>query len=245
VEDRPPPQGERLQKILARAGLGSRRTVEEMIGRGRVRVNGERAILGRRVNPDKDVVEVDGSVVPLRTALRHLLLNKPIGVVSTAADPEGRATVLDFVDVAERVWPVGRLDVDSEGAILLTNDGELTFRLTHPSYEVPKRYLVEAKGSLTHADVRRLRGGIELEDGPTASAGVVVVDQLATSTLVEIVIHEGRNRQVRRMFEAVGHPVVRLARTAVGPVRLGRLKPGTVRRLTLEEVRELYRAVGL
>jgi 23S rRNA pseudouridine2605 synthase len=216
-----------------------------MIAGGRVRINGERAILGRRVDPAKDVVEVDGSAVPLRATLRYLLLNKPIGVVSSALDPEGRPTVLDYVDVAERVWPVGRLDVDTEGALLITNDGELTFRLTHPSYEVPKRYLVEAKGLLKGADIRRLRAGIELEDGPTAPAEVVVIDQLAKSTLVEVQIHEGRNRQVRRMFEAAGHPVTRLARIAVGPVRLGRLKPGTARRLTLEEVRALYRAVGL
>lgn len=239
------PDGERLQKVLARAGIGSRRAVEELIAGGRVRVNGERVALGRRVDITKDVVEVDGSRVPLEATLRYLLANKPLGVVSTADDPEGRTTVLDLVEIAERVWPVGRLDIDTEGAILLTNDGELTFRLTHPSYEIPKTYLADARGAVKERDVRRLRRGIELDDGPTAPADVEIVDRLGGSTLVRVVIHEGRNRQVRRMFDAIGHPVARLARTAIGPVTLGRLKPGTARRLTLDEVRALYRAVGL
>lgn len=238
-------EGERLQKVLARAGLGSRRAIEDLISRGRIKVNGATAVLGRRIDPAKDIVEVDGSRVPLDVSLRYYLLNKPVGVVSTAADPEGRETVLDFIETGERLWPVGRLDIDTEGAIIVTNDGELTFRLSHPSYEVPKTYLVEAKGSVKETDIKRLRAGLDLDDGPSAPAEADIVDRLPGSTLVQLVLHEGRKRQVRRMFEVLEHPVVRLARTSVGPVRLGRLKPGTARRLTVEEVRALYRAVGM
>lgn len=238
-------EGERLQKVLARAGVGSRRAVEGLISAGRVRVNGERAVLGRRVDPSKDEVEVDGSRVPLDARLRYYLLNKPEGVVSTADDPEGRDTVLDFVETTERIWPVGRLDIDTEGLIVLTNDGELTYRLTHPSYEVPRTYLVQARGSVKDGVIRKLIGGVDLDDGPTAPAEVSLVDRLQGSTLLEVTIREGRNRQVRRMFETVGHPVVRLARTALGPVRLGRLKPGQLRRLSPQEIRDLYRACGL
>ena len=239
------PDGDRLQKVLARAGLGSRRAVERLIEQGRVTVNGERAHLGRRVVPAKDVVEVDGSVVPVDARLRHYLANKPEGVVSTARDPEGRETVMDLVDVPDRVWPVGRLDIDTEGAILLTNDGDLTHRLTHPSFGVPRTYLAEVAGGLRERDLRALRSGVVLDDGPTAPATVRLVDRVAASALVEITLTEGRNRQVRRMFEAVGHPVVRLARVAIGPVRLGRLRVGGVRRLSPGEVRALYRACGL
>lgn len=236
---------ERIQKVLARAGVGSRRHVEDLVAAGRVRVNGTRAQLGARVDPSNDVVEVDGSRVPLAPGLVHYLANKPVGVVSTADDPEGRPTVVDLVDPSLRVWPVGRLDVDTEGAILLTNDGELTHRLTHPRYGVPKTYLAEVRGGVRHRAVVRLARGVELDDGPTAPAEVAVVDRLGPTTLVEITLREGRNRQVRRMLEAVGHPVVRLARTAIGPVGLGRLKPGALRRLSPEEVRALYRAAGL
>jgi len=235
-------EGERLQKVLARAGIGSRRVVEEMIEAGRIRVNGERARLGRRIDADNDVVEVDGSVVPLAGDLTYYLLNKPAGVVSTAADPEGRPTVLDMVDVEHRVWPVGRLDIETEGAILLTNDGELTLRLTHPRYEVPRTYLVEAQGTVGHRAVRALTRGVELEDGMTAPAEVSVVERLPGGTLLEMTIREGRNRQVRRMMEAVGHPVRRLVRVAIAQLRLGHLRPGSFRRLSPEEVRALYRA---
>ncbi len=239
------PEGERLQKVLAKAGVGSRRAVEEMIAKGRIKVNGTKAILGKRVDPTKDVVEVDGSRVPLGADLRYYMLNKPEGVVSTADDPEGRPTVMDYLEVPDRLWPVGRLDIDTEGLIILTNDGELTHHLTHPSFEVPRTYLAEVKGSVKERTLRTLARGVDLEDGTTAPAGVDLLDRMAGSALIEITIHEGRNRQVRRMFEAVGHPVARLARTAVGPVRLGRLKPGDLRRLSPEEVRSLYRACGL
>lgn len=237
--------GERLQKVLARAGLGSRRAVEEMIAAGRIRVNGERAELGRRVEPSKDIVEVDGSRVPLDTDLVYYLMNKPVGIVTTASDPEGRPTVLDLMDPGIRVWSVGRLDVDTEGALVMTNDGELTQALTHPSRGVAKTYLAEVGGAVKERTLRRLARGVELEDGRTAPAAVDLVERMPSGCLVEISVTEGRNRQIRRMFEAVGHPVRRLARIGIGPVRLGRLKPGTVRRLSPVEVQSLFKAAGL
>ncbi|HYO61754.1 MAG TPA: pseudouridine synthase [Actinomycetota bacterium] len=238
-------EGERLQKVLAHAGLGSRRAMEELIAAGRVKVNGRRAKLGARVDPDKDEVEVDGSRVPLEQHLVHYMLNKPVGVVSTVSDPEGRPTVLELVDLPGRIWPVGRLDTDSEGLLVVTNDGELTHRLTHPRYEVPKTYLAEVKGTAGSRAIKQLIAGVELEDGMTKRAKVSSVESTPGGTLLEITITEGRNRQVRRMCEAVGHPVKRLVRTTLGPLHLGRLKPGTFRKLSLEEVRALYRACGL
>jgi 23S rRNA pseudouridine2605 synthase len=237
--------GERLQKVLARAGLGSRRTVEALIAEGRVAVNGEVAQLGRRIDPDNDVVEVDGSTVPLAVGLVHLLLNKPAGVVTTAHDPEGRPTVYDFVDRRERVWPVGRLDRDTSGALLLTNDGPLTQRLTHPRYEVPKTYLAEVVGAVGRGALRRLERGVALEDGSATARAARLVERRSGTSLVEVTLTEGRNREVRRMLEAVGHPVRRLVRVAIGPLMLGRLKEGTLRRLSLTEIRDLYRACGL
>ncbi len=238
-------EGERLQKVLAHAGLGSRRAMEELIAAGRVKVNGRRAQLGARVDPENDQVEVDGSRVPLQQELLHYMLNKPVGVVSTASDPEGRQTVLDLLDLPARVWPVGRLDTDSEGLLVVTNDGELTHRLTHPRYEVPKTYLAEVKGTAGSRAIKQLIAGVELEDGMTKRAKVSLLEATRGGTLLEITITEGRNRQVRRMCEAVGHPVKRLVRTTLGPLQLGRLKPGTFRKLSLEEVRALYRACGL
>ena len=238
-------QGERLQKVLARAGLGSRRSVEELIAQGRVAVNGGTARLGQRVNVAKDSVEVDGSRVPLQVDLVHYLLNKPAGVVTTAADPEGRPTVLDLVDVPARVWPAGRLDVDSEGALLLTNDGELSYRLTHPSFAIPKTYVAHVAGGVGERALRALARGVELDDGPARATRVAVLERGRGATLVEVTISEGRNRQVRRMFEAVDHRVVRLVRTELGTLKLGHLKPGAVRRLSPAEVRSLYRATGM
>jgi len=239
------PTGERIQKVLARAGVASRRAVEEMIVRGRIRVNGERVALGRRIDASKDIVEVDGSRVPLSTDLAYYLVNKPVGVVTTAHDEEGRETVMDLLEVEVRVYPVGRLDMDSEGAVLLTNDGELAQRLTHPSFGVPKTYLVEASGSVKEKSLRALARGVELDDGVTAPAEVRLVEKNPNGTLVEMSITEGRNRQIRRMFDAVGHPVRRLVRTAIGPLMLGRLKPATYRKLRPDEVMSLYRAAGL
>lgn len=236
---------ERIQKVLARAGVASRRGADDMVAAGRVRVNGRRARVGQRIDPTKDIVEVDGYLVPVDPALVHYLLNKPRGVLTTASDPEGRTTVLDIVDLDRRVWAVGRLDIDTEGALILTNDGSLTQALTHPSKGVPKSYLAEVSGTVTARALRQLRRGVHLEDGPTRPATVGVDDRSGPTTLVEITISEGRNRQVRRMLEAVGHPVVRLARTAIGPVTLGRLKPGAFRRLSGTEVAALYRAAEL
>jgi 23S rRNA pseudouridine2605 synthase len=235
-------RGERLQKVLAAGGLGSRRSVERLISEGRVTVNGRPAELGARVDRDNDKVEVDGSPVPLRQELVFYLLNKPLGVVSTASDPHGRPSVLDYVPTPDRVWAVGRLDIDTEGALLLTNDGDLTFRLTHPSFRIDKTYLAEVRGSVSGSLVGRLQRGVELDDGRTAPARVAVIDRSASSSLVEISIYEGRHRQVRRMFEAVEHPVIRLARTGIGPLQLGRLRPGTIRRLRPDEIASLYAA---
>lgn len=232
-------EAERIQKVLARAGVGSRRAVEEMISDGRIQVNGKRAELGGRIDPDKDEVLLDGSPIPLATDLVHFLLNKPVGVVSTAADPEGRTTVVDLVETEHRVWPVGRLDVMSEGAIILTNDGDLALRLTHPRYEVVKTYLVEVRGDLGSDALKALRHGVDLADGRTAPAEVHIVEKGGGRTLMEVRVSEGRNRIVRRMCEAVGHPVDRLVRTHIGPLGLGRLKPGRSRRLSPVEVQAL------
>ncbi|HZM30713.1 MAG TPA: pseudouridine synthase [Acidimicrobiales bacterium] len=232
------PPGERLQKILARAGLGSRRACEELIADGRVRVNGEVATLGTRADPEADTIEVDGAVVGTRQGLVHYLLNKPAGVFTTAKDPQGRPTVVDLVPPEPRVYPVGRLDADTEGLLLLTNDGDLAHRLTHPSFGVDKEYLAEVEGTPSRGALRRLREGVELEDGPTAPARASLVDDHT----LRITIHEGRNRQVRRMCDAVGHPVRRLVRVRFGPVSDRRLAPGAWRALSQAEVRDLERA---
>jgi 23S rRNA pseudouridine2605 synthase len=232
--------GERLQKTLARAGLGSRRACEELIAAGRVTVDGVVAGLGRRVDPSAANVEVDGVPVPTAPGLVHYLVNKPAGVVSTAADTHGRSTVVDLVPGEPRVFPVGRLDLDTEGLLILTNDGALAHRLTHPSFGVAKEYLAEVEGTPSPGAVRALREGVELEDGRTAPAQVAVV----APSLLRIVVHEGRNRQVRRMCAAVGHPVRRLVRTRIGPVVDRRLAPGSWRSLTLDEVRALLVASG-
>ena len=230
--------GVRLQKVLAQAGLGSRRTCDELIDARRVRVNGVVARPGQRVDPETDVVEVDGAQIGVRQGLVHYLLNKPAGVITTADDPQGRPTVVDLVETDARIFPVGRLDADTEGLLLLTNDGDLAHRLTHPSYGVEKEYLAEVEGAPSRGAVRRLREGVDLEDGRTAPAKVAVLDD----RLLRITIHEGRNRQVRRMCEAVGHPVRRLVRTRIGPLVDRDLPPGAWRALTQDEVRALERA---
>lgn len=236
--------GERLQKVLAHAGVGSRRKVEELIVGGRVRVNGETARLGQRVLVSKDEVEVDGSRVPLAPHLRYYLVNKPVGTVTTASDPHGRPTVMDVIGEAARLWPVGRLDADSEGALVVTNDGELTDALTHPRYGVEKTYVATVDGRVGRAVLRAMTGGVSLSDGIARASRARVLAASADSAVVEIVMTEGRKREVRRMLAALGHPVGRLVRVAVGPVRLGRLKSGTYRRLSPDEVRGLYRAAG-
>jgi 23S rRNA pseudouridine2605 synthase len=233
-------EGERLQKVLARAGLGSRRVCDELVARGRVAVNGEIAAPGRRVDPSTDRITVDGVPVSTDADLVYFLLNKPAGYVSTASDPQGRPTVVGLVPEAPRVFPVGRLDYDTEGLLLLTNDGELAMLLTHPRHGVPKTYLADVEGIPTAGEVRALRTGVELDDGPTAPAEVSLVQRRARDAALELTVHEGRNRQIRRMCEAVGHPVRRLVRTRIGPLRTGSLRPGEWRRLTAGEVRALY-----
>lgn len=233
-------EGERLQKVLARVGLGSRRVCEDLIADGRVTVDGEIAVLGRRVDPDTDLVEVDGAVVGVKPGLVHYLLNKPTGVISTAEDTHDRPTVVEIVPDEPRVYPVGRLDAETEGLLIITNDGELTHRLTHPSFGIEKEYLTQVDGEPSRAALRELREGVELEDGVTAKARVTAVDP----SLLRITIHEGRNRQIRRMCEAVGHPVIRLVRTRIGPIVDRRLKPGEWRELSRDEVRSLEVAVG-
>ena len=229
------PAGERLQKVLARTGFGSRRRCEELIEEGRVTVNDATAVLGQRVDVEHDHVAVDGIPVGVRQGLVYYLLNKPRGVVTTASDPQGRPTVIDLVPLEPRVFSVGRLDADTEGLLLLTNDGDLTHRLTHPSFGVEKEYLAEVEGTPSAGALRRLREGVQLEDGLTAPAQASLVPPNA----LRLVIHEGRNRQVRRMCAAVGHPVVRLVRTRLGPLADRQLKPGEWRPLTLAEVRAL------
>ncbi len=232
--------GERLQKVLARVGFGSRRLCEGLIGEGRVRVDGEVAELGCRIDPDIASVLVDGMPVGVRPDLVYYLLNKPAGVVTTAADPQGRQTVLNLVPDSPRVFPVGRLDRDTEGLILLTNDGELTNRIIHPSFGVEKEYLVHVQGRPSRWTLRMLREGVELDDGITSPARVTAVD----ASLLRMVIHEGRNRQVRRMCNAVGHPVVRLIRTRIGSLADRSIPPGSWRKLELRELRALERLVG-
>ncbi|MHB8464631.1 MAG: pseudouridine synthase [Acidimicrobiales bacterium] len=232
--------GERLQKVLARAGIGSRRSCEDLIAGGRVTVNGTIAGLGRRVDPDSDEVEVDGAIVALRADLVHYLLNKPAGVVSTASDPEGRRTVVQLVPEDPRVFPVGRLDAATEGLLIITNDGPLAQRLTHPRYGIEKEYVAEVRGRPAPGTLRTLRQGVDLVDGRTAPAKVALLEP----SVLRITIHEGRNRQIRRMCEAVGHPVTRLVRTRIGPIADRRLAPGRWRELTGAEVRALADAAA-
>ena len=231
---------ERLQKVLARSGVGSRRACDELVAAGRVTVNGEVAEPGRRVDPAHDEIEVDGTLIAVAPGLVHYLLNKPSGVVTTAADPQGRPTVVQLVPGEPRVFPVGRLDAATEGLLILTNDGPLAHRLAHPRYGIDKEYVAEVQGTPRPAALRALRRGVELDDGPTAPAKV----SLLGPSVLRITIHEGRNRQVRRMCEAVGHPVVRLVRTRVGPISDRRLPPGRWRALTPAEVHALAAAAG-
>jgi 23S rRNA pseudouridine2605 synthase len=244
----PAEPGVRLQKVLAAAGIGSRRRCEELIAAGRVEVDGVRVReMGRRVDPATVVIKVDGLRVPTEASgLVYLALNKPRGVVSTMTDPHGRPNLGDYVQGRrERLFHVGRLDADTEGLILLTNDGALAHRLAHPSYGVLKTYLAEVTGPLARDVGARLRSGVELDDGIVSADSFRVVGRSAGRVMVELVVHEGRKHVVRRLLEAIGHPVQRLVRTDIGPVSLGELRPGRTRFLTRAEVGELYREVGL
>ncbi len=232
---------ERLQRVLASAGFGSRRSCEELIRAGRVAVDGVPATLGMSVDPIAQTVTVDKREIVIEVA-EYWLLNKPAGVVSTADDPQGRRTVVDCVPTETRVFPVGRLDAATTGLLLITNDGALPHRLLHPSYGVEKEYEVIAQGRMTQATARRLSEGVELEDGVTAPADVHIVS-IGRNSVLRLTLHEGRNRQVRRMLEAVGHPVVSLHRGRFGPLTDDGMAVGAVRRLRRPEIEKLKRAV--
>ncbi len=235
---------ERLQKVLATAGIGSRRVAEDMISAGRVRVDGQIATLGDKVDAVNAEIYVDGERVITDAKRVYLAINKPAGVVSTMSDEKGREALGDYLgNVRQRVYHVGRLDADSEGLLIMTNDGALAHRLTHPSYGVPKTYLAEVPGPIKGNLRQRLMDGVELDDGPARADGFRVVDSLGKRILVEITLHEGRKHIVRRMLAEVGHPVSRLVRTSIGPIKLGDLKVGRTRRLTRPEIAALFRAV--
>ena len=241
------PSGTRLQKVLSKAGVASRRAAEEMIAEGRVSVDGEVVSqMGRRIDPETAVVRVDGARVQLRDDVVHLALNKPRGMLSAMSDDRGRPCVGDLVaGKDDRLFHVGRLDADTEGLLLLTNDGELGHRLMHPSFEVPKTYLAEVPGPIPRELGRRLREGVQLADGPVRVDSFKVVDSFAGKAMVELVLHEGRKHVVRRLLDEVGHPVRRLVRTAIAGVQLGPQRPGSLRALSQPELGSLYEAVDL
>lgn len=231
----------RLQKLLANSGLASRRLIEEMILDGRVQVNGEVAVLGTKAT-HKDLITLDGDPVNLNSEIKTFLLHKPLDVISTSSDDRSRKTVVDLIDSDLRLFPVGRLDAETTGLILVTNDGDLTYKLTHPKFGVDKKYVVRAIGHIHENEVDTLRNGVELEDGLTAHAKVRVLARKENESLLEITIHEGRNRQIRRMMEAVGHPVISLTRTQIGPISDPKLSPGQYRELSVSEIQSLYSA---
>jgi len=236
---------ERLQRSLARAGFGSRRACEELIAAGRVEVNGRRASLGDRVDPSKDEVRVDGAKVNVDPALRTFVLHKPRGVTTTLRDAHAERDLTSLLPKDVRVFPVGRLDRDTEGLLLLTNDGDLAHRLTHPRYEIQKEYLAEVDRPPSNRQLSRLRRGVELEDGIARAADARSAGGTKGRGGVRLVMVEGRKREVRRMLDAVGLPVRRLVRVRVGPIRLGGLRAGELRELDPEDERALYRATGL
>lgn len=240
-------EGERLQKVLSRAGVASRRKAEQMITQGRVEVDGEIVIeLGRRVDPATAVIHVDGNRLVVNDDVTHLMLNKPTGILCSMSDDQGRPCIGDYLRERQgRLYHVGRLDVDTEGLLLITNDGELAHRLMHPSYQVLKTYLAEVPGPIPKDLGRRLRAGVELDDGLVKVDRFKLLDVNEGRALIEVVLHEGRKRIVRRLLDHVGHPVQRLVRTAVGDVRLTNERPGAIRPLDRKEVAALYRAVGL
>lgn len=236
---------ERLQKLLSQAGVASRRASEELIIQGRVTVDGKVAQLGDKADPTTQIVAVDGERIKVNSDIVYLAFNKPLGVVTTADDPQGRPTVLDFMPPKPRVYPVGRLDMDTSGLLLLTNDGEFANRITHPSYGIEKTYMCQIRGNVPKKVIRELIDGVELEDGPAKAikANLRIADQ--NRSLIEMVIAEGRNRQVRRMIAAVGLQLEALVRTKIGPVRLGDMGQGKMRQLNSQELGALYKLIGM
>jgi 23S rRNA pseudouridine2605 synthase len=234
-------EGVRLQKVLAAAGIASRRASEQLITDGRVEVNGKIVtVQGMRVRADTDVIRVDGQRIPPPRKHIYLVLNKPRGVVSTMDDPEGRPTLAQYLTSRkERLFHVGRLDAETEGLLILTNDGEFAHRLAHPSYEVPKTYVAEVVGTVNRATLSKLRRPLTLEDGQVRAEDVRLISATAERSMVTITLHEGRNRIVRRMLDSVGHPVRRLSRVSIGPVKLGNLRPGELRDLDSDELGKL------
>ncbi len=234
----------RLQKYLAEAGVASRRKCEELMLQGRVEVNGVTVReLGTKVDAG-DVVKVDGKEVKQEDKKVYILLNKPVGYITTAKDQFSRKTVLDLIEgVHERIYPVGRLDYDTSGLLLLTNDGDLAYKLTHPSREADKVYQAKIKGILNDNEIQAFKAGIRIDDYTTSPAKIKVLERTVTDSVVEVTIHEGKNRQVRRMFEAVGHAVLKLRRISIGPVKLGSLEEGKWRNLTAEEVKSLKKTI--
>lgn len=242
-----PESGVRLQKVLARAGVASRRAAEELIVEGRVSVDGRIVDqLGTRVDPATSVIHVNGQRVPTAPGIVVLGLNKPRGMVTTMSDEQGRACVGDLLaDRDAGLFHVGRLDAETEGLLLFTNDGELGNRLTHPSHEIAKTYRATVEGAITKQALATLQRGVELDDGPIACDSMRVIQRLPDRSMIEVVLHSGRNRIVRRMLDAVGHPVQDLVRTRMGPIRLGHQRPGDIREITGPELGSLYTAVGL
>jgi 23S rRNA pseudouridine2605 synthase len=241
------PEGVRLQRVLAAAGLGSRRACEQLIEEGRVEVDDKLVVVqGMRVDPKKAVIKVDGLRIASAPNHVYIVLNKPKGVVSTMSDPEGRPSLQEYVgDREARLFHVGRLDADTEGLILLTNDGDLAHRLSHPSFEVEKTYLAEVTGPVARDVGKRLKQGVELEDGLVQIDSFRLISQVGSRVMVEVKLHEGRKHVVRRALAEVGHPVSQLVRTDLGPISLGNLRPGKQRKLSQQEIGALYRAVGL
>jgi 23S rRNA pseudouridine2605 synthase len=236
---------ERIQKIIAQMGIASRRKAEEMIAEGRVTVNGKIALIGEKADPSKDHIKVDGKLLIRREPKVYLMFNKPKNVVTSLADPQGRPTIKDYLKgIRYRVFPVGRLDFDSEGLLFLTNDGDFTNAVLHPSRKIPKTYMVKVKGIIDDNKINKLRQGVRLEDGRTLPAKVKFARQSENNSWIEIAITEGKKRQVRRMVEAVGHPALKLRRVSINGIRLSGLKIGELRPLTERELRELKKEIG-
>lgn len=236
----------RLQKYLSQAGIASRRASEHLILKGRVKINGITVKeLGTKINPESDIIEVDGKICDIKHNYIYLLLNKPTGIITSVKDPFGRPTVLQLLEgVKERVFPVGRLDKDTSGLLLLTNDGDLTYKLTHPKFKVFKTYIARIKGTIKEKEIKALKEGIMLEDGLTSPAKIKIIKICNNSTIIELKIYEGRNRQVRRMCAAIGHPVISLKRTEIGKLSLKGLKVGQWRYLNQEEINYIKKLKG-